>query len=240
MNTRFPITTALLAGLLFSATATAGYTLSSLFGELTQDVTVITQKGTCNMNPYPKDTFSGEALNPPCASVVATCPKGKIPLTDAFSSCKALPSPNQTDITQIFAANNVIAMPQGYPTMYRYGNPADPNSVVDFNSGLSNTTGTAQCEVGLDRQFDNPIKPGNYGYTPWCFFKRTNKPLSPIISTFTNSGFQWALTDGTVLSAAQINTPSNYYCYPIEYQITTRCVTAPAAAGLNKMGIILK
>jgi hypothetical protein len=41
MTIRLPITAVLLSGLLFSATATAGFTLNSLFGELTQDVTAL-------------------------------------------------------------------------------------------------------------------------------------------------------------------------------------------------------
>ena len=239
MNTRFPITIVLLSGLLFSTTTTAGYTLSSMFGELTQDVTVVTQKGTCTMNPYLTDSFTGAPINPSCAPVVATCPKGKIPLTDAFLSCKALPSPNQAYIAQVFAANNPV--PAVNPTYYRYGNPVDINSVVDFDSAISNTTGLAQCEVGLDQKFANSFKPGIYGYTPWCFFTRANKPDSPLIWKFTNiPNGQWTLGDGTVLSANQLKTASNFTCYPIEYQITARCVTAPAAAGLNKMGIKLK
>jgi len=221
------------SGLVLSANALALQTPSSLVGELVQDVTILTKTGTCNINPYITDPTTQTPTNPPCAPAVVTCPKGKTPLAKKLVACDVVPNANQATVSQIVNAS----LPAGFPTR-------DPNSLNTFEKKASNATAQAQCLSGVKQIYSQTP---SYGYTPWCFYKRAGKPLSSV--SFWGPDFYVGgntgktiivLADGTKLSAAQINNPLNWFCYPIDYKTTARCITAPPAAGLNRLGIQLK
>ncbi|MFM8332887.1 MAG: hypothetical protein ACKN9T_14480 [Candidatus Methylumidiphilus sp.] len=236
MRTRFHSTIFMLSGLCFSASTFALQTPSSLFGELVQDVTILTKQASCSSNPYPSDS-AGAPLNPPCAPALVTCPRGKIPLAKRLVSCDVVPNASQGAVSTIINAG----LPAGYP-------PQDPNSLNTFSKEASNTTAQAQCKAGfkhyLPSSFQSETLPG---YSPWCFYKKAGGALVrtswyPDTSTGTLQ-IKVAILDGnspTILTTAQVNNPLNWFCYPIDYKVTARCVTAPAATGLNRLGIQLK
>jgi hypothetical protein len=131
-------------GLLMFSGASQAITPAALLKSLVKDVSVVTAKGECASNPLDLDG-NGNPVDPPCAPIVAACPKGKviIPL-QASKSCKALTT--------------------GGPVL-RY----------EFSVEKTNSATKLECLPSINSHYDydpdagdGTFTPERLGFTPFC------------------------------------------------------------------------